>query len=209
MGHYFFIVVISLYWHLFQASSISQAPPSTFSHILMTLLCINHFPSHTAAAAAAHYHDDKNVLDTTIMMMCEMSSLQFHFEALLVPEEKGNIERREGWHMFSGEGGGEGGSWFVTCRWLPWRHVFFFFLRTMMEPMGYRNGWDRDGKWLVGDISSLCVCDFNVMGGDGCHLRSPSFNRNDKGRPPLPPLFTPTFTVPTPLSRSGVKPVER
>lgn len=31
------------------------------------------------------------------------------------------------------------------------------FSHIMMEPMGYRNGWGRNGKWVNGNNPSLCM----------------------------------------------------
>lgn len=57
--------------------------------------------------------------------------------------------------------------WDVLCRWgrdqILICHLALVAMetddsfRTMMEPMGYRNGWGRNGKWVDGDNPSLCV----------------------------------------------------
>lgn len=137
----------------------------------MTLLCVNHFPPHTGAV---YYRGDKNVLGLTIMMICDMSSQQFQFEDILVWEQIGNIEWRTG--MCSPEGGTR--SWFVTWHWLLWRQVISS--APWWSPWDVEmDGVEMESGWLVTTLHS--VCDSNVTGGDRHHLRSPSFNPNDRG----------------------------
>lgn len=58
------------------------------------LVFINHFPSPPLLLYITMMI--KNVLRPTIMMICDVSSRQYQFEALLVPEQIVNIERRVG-----------------------------------------------------------------------------------------------------------------
>lgn len=146
--HQIFIILKLRYRHLFQKGSIVK-PLRTFSLIVMTLLCINHFPSH---AGAVYFSGDKNALGLTIMMICDMSSQQFQPDAILVREQIGSAEWRVG--MCSPETGRDK---ILIC------HLALVAMETgdfsciMMEPVGYRNGWGRNGKWVAGDNPSLCV----------------------------------------------------
>lgn len=108
-------------------------------------------------------------------MICDVSSQQFQSEILLVPEQIANIEWRVG--MSSPEGGGTR-CWYVTWRWLLWRQ--------MISSPPWWSPWDiemdgveMESGWMVTTLHS--VCDSNVTGGDRHHLRSHSFNPNDKG----------------------------
>lgn len=98
---------ISLFYYsevmMLVSTSEIQYRSHTLTYLNGPILCINHLPSHTAAL---YYHGDKNALGLAIMMICDVSSQQFQFEALLVPEQIGNTEWRVG--MRTGGGKGEG-----------------------------------------------------------------------------------------------------
>lgn len=145
----------------------------TLTYLNGPILCINHLPSHTAAL---YYHGDKNALGLAIMMICDVSSQQFRFEALLVPEQIGNTEWRVGMRT-GGEGGGTR-SWFVTCCWLLWRQMISSAPRWSPWDIEM-DGVEMECGWLVTSLHSARHS--NVTGGDRHHLRSPSFNPNDKG----------------------------
>lgn len=120
----------------------------TLTYLNGPILCINHLPSHTAAL---YYHGDKNALGLAIMMICDVSSQQFQFEALLVPEQIGNTE----WRVGMRTGGGRGRDQILICHLLLVAMETDDFFCTTMEPMGYRNGWGRNGMWVAGDKPSL------------------------------------------------------
>ncbi len=109
-------------------------------------------------------------------MICDVSSQQFQMEALLVPEQIGNIE----WwvRMFSSEEGGMTRSRFVTWRWLLWRQMTTS--AQWWSPWDIEtDGVEMESRWLVTTLHP--VCDSNATGSDRHHLRSPVLNPNDKG----------------------------
>lgn len=133
------------------------------------------YKSFPIPTAAAYYHNNKICFRSSNHddMWCVQPAVSVW--DLIGSRTNSQYWKRVG--MSSPEGGGTR-CWYVTWRWLLWRQ--------MISSPPWWSPWDiemdgveMESGWMVTTLHS--VCDSNVTGGDRHHLRSHSFNPNDKG----------------------------